>query len=180
MFMLCRRLFGIAIHFVVALSVWGQSTKPREIVREPALDGLLVSISTDKVTFLDGESIVLTMTIKNPDGVPHMVHWNTTLSFLRIAVHGPIVETNSSTARAALTEDGKKATAFQPDLGVHGSILMPGQEQTKTTELTHLFHMETPGKYLVRVSAVSPSRESADGRRVGLSNEIQIFIVPRR
>src|SRR5262249_44981308 len=157
------------------LSVRGQSVNPLEVVQETARDGLLVSVSTTKGTFLHGEDIPLRITIKNPDGVSHMVHWNTLLSFLKIEVHGPIGEGRSARSRAALTEQGKKAPARQPDWGVHGNVLTPGKEETWTVELTRLFHMETPGKYLVRVSAVSPVRDNADGKRLGLSNEIQIF-----
>lgn len=177
--MTSNRLFGIAIQLLVALSVRGQSVNPLEVVRETARDGLLVSVSTPQATFLHGDEIPLRITIKNPDGVSHMVHWNTLLSFLKIEVRGPIGEGSSSPSITALTEEGKKATAFQPDRGVHGTVFTPGREQTWTIELTGLFHMEIPGKYLLRVSAVSPVRGNEDGRRWGLSNEIQVFIAPR-
>src|SRR5579864_8037106 len=165
--MISNRLFGIAIQLLVALSVRGQSVNPLEVMQETPRDGLLVSVSTARATFLHGEDIPLTITIKNPDRVSHMVHWNTLLSFLQIEVRGPIGEGSSSPSSTALTEEGKKATAFQPDRGVHGTVFTPGREQTWTIELTRLFHMEIPGKYLLRVSAVSPVRGKEEGKRVG-------------
>jgi hypothetical protein len=171
---------------LVSRVLWGQQEAAPKEWGKPS-GAYQLSLSSDKASYVIGEPIVVTTTLKNISDGLAPIRMNTTRLFYRMDVRLPIADWIPLSPRAAMTpagieaRDGFTADGFGPGVGgMRGFWLQPGKERADTFQLEKLFYMTAEGAYRIVFSCNPNNPNNPNNNRpdsvIVTSNEITVVL----
>jgi hypothetical protein len=171
--------FKITILLLASGLAWAQEGGSKSW--GPQSGAFRLSLSSDRQTYMIGDPINVTVTLRNVTEEPAPIAFTRPAFFYDIDIRLPFPTWMPFKPRATMTEAGMNARtgSFHPG-GMSGFPMRPGGQMTHDFELEKMFNMTAQGEYHIVLSC-RPTKRKDDPRTnvVVTSNEITITLLAK-